>query len=346
MKRMKLLGIGSLLIAGVALAGTLTLVKPNGGENWELGSDKVIQWTADGVGTLVKLVLFQNGAKVGNIKQNLNATPGSYLWKVGSFEGGTAPAGGGFHVRIIAMDGSVKDDSDGMFSISPKLTIGQPGIGGTVAILGQGLSGVSQQSMLNQITRIDRIEPVPFTSDYGIYVPGRVIGQGFGVSQGDRPQNMIMLVAESKLNHVMFTMRIDEWHEGLILFKRPGDMPNGDYLVYLVNYVMQPVSNKVDLRIGNNKPEIVAVSPNWAPVSASRIQVILQGIYFNQAYDSRVAQLQMSGRYTNLDIDMWTDTLIKGKLMVPALPGNYEMVIVIVKNGRETWSNPVPFEVK
>ena len=49
MKKFLVLAIAILVLAGSVRAGTLTLVKPNGGETWAPGSDRLILWTAVGI---------------------------------------------------------------------------------------------------------------------------------------------------------------------------------------------------------------------------------------------------------------------------------------------------------
>ena len=96
----------------------LNLVSPNGYENWKQGSSHWITWTAGGYSGNVKLVLFQNGVKLGNIALNIPASDGSYHWKAGDYIGGTAPVGGGYGVRVITMDGVFRDDSEALFAIT------------------------------------------------------------------------------------------------------------------------------------------------------------------------------------------------------------------------------------
>jgi hypothetical protein len=103
--------------APFSIAG-LNLSSPNGGEIWEAGSTRPVTWNAVGVPGNVKLVLFQNGVKRGNIATDLAAGAGSYSWTVGSYIGGTASAGGGYTVRVIDMNGAYSDYSDAPFSIA------------------------------------------------------------------------------------------------------------------------------------------------------------------------------------------------------------------------------------
>jgi hypothetical protein len=126
---MKKTVIGFLLfgILLTALQAQLALIKPGTGDSWKLGTSQSIIWTFSvPASTLVKLVLFQNGVKVGNIAQNIAVSAVSLSWNVGSFEGGTAPTGSGFRIRIISMDGQFQHmGSD--FSIVPNISIIPPG---------------------------------------------------------------------------------------------------------------------------------------------------------------------------------------------------------------------------
>ena len=96
----------------------LTVTAPNGGETWPSGAVRSITWNAGGITGTIKLVLFQDGVKKGNIAMNLPAESGSYAWTVGSYIGGTAAVGAGFTIRAITMDGQNSDFSDAPFAIS------------------------------------------------------------------------------------------------------------------------------------------------------------------------------------------------------------------------------------
>ena len=97
----------------------LTLTSPNGSETWPLGCPRLITWTATGISANVKLVLFQNGVKKGNIISDIPIAKGYYRWTVGNYIGGTSGAGTGFTVRVITLDGTYRDDSDASFAITP-----------------------------------------------------------------------------------------------------------------------------------------------------------------------------------------------------------------------------------
>lgn len=106
---------------GISSGQTLTIVSPNGGEDWKLDGSQVVSWTYAGMpeGTRVKLLLFLNGAPAGTIAGNLPVGQKSYAWKVGALEGGgTAVAADGYKVRIKAVSQDWFDQSNGTFKIA------------------------------------------------------------------------------------------------------------------------------------------------------------------------------------------------------------------------------------
>ncbi len=96
----------------------LQMTSPNGGENWTIGSSHAITWNANGYVGTVRLVLFRNNTKVGQIATGINAAAGTYTWTAGQYSGGTAPAGSLYSIRLLAGDGSQEDFSDGPFTLS------------------------------------------------------------------------------------------------------------------------------------------------------------------------------------------------------------------------------------
>ncbi len=97
----------------------LQLTSPNGGENWSKGSSHAITWKAQsGVTGTVRLVLFKNNTKIGQITTGIDVAVKSYTWVVGQHAGGTAPAGELYSIRILTTDGTESDFSDGPFTIS------------------------------------------------------------------------------------------------------------------------------------------------------------------------------------------------------------------------------------
>jgi len=122
------------------MAARLTMVYPNGGEKLTLGSVVSISWTASNVNQNVKLVLLKDGGRLGIIADNLDPGGSPYRWTVGQYQGGTAPAGDGYQIRVRNMDNSLSDLSDSGFSLvasgSASLRVKQPN-GGENWLLGE-----------------------------------------------------------------------------------------------------------------------------------------------------------------------------------------------------------------
>jgi hypothetical protein len=122
MKKLLLIGLLLFVTYGIVYSGTLlTIISPNGGESWPLGSEKTIRWSADeSITNNVRLILFKNGTRVGLIAKNLNPRPGVYTWlKAGQYDGGMATAGPGYKIRVKEEGGTAMDDSDKPFYLTP-----------------------------------------------------------------------------------------------------------------------------------------------------------------------------------------------------------------------------------
>jgi hypothetical protein len=97
----------------------LTIQVPDGGESWELGSTKKIQWLATNIQTNCRLVLLKDGAVKGTMRDSFAPGHGENIWNwvVGSYQGGMASAGGGYKVRMELIDGSYRSESVAPFTI-------------------------------------------------------------------------------------------------------------------------------------------------------------------------------------------------------------------------------------
>jgi hypothetical protein len=106
----------------LALAGqTLTLVNPDAGEFYPQGGSTRIIWQYSGLQGTARLLLFQGSTNLGIIADNLPLTPQKYFWTVGQYQGGMAPVGNDYHVRIRVIDpvhGTVIDNGPA-FNIGP-----------------------------------------------------------------------------------------------------------------------------------------------------------------------------------------------------------------------------------
>jgi len=123
------------LLLAVACAGGLsaagiTLVSPNSGVNLTVGQKAHIHWTFSGYAdnTPVRIVLWQNGVKKGEIAANVpihssqyTAGHGGYVWTVGSLQGGSAAAGCGYAINVRVQDAT----GENAMSSQPFCIVGQ-----------------------------------------------------------------------------------------------------------------------------------------------------------------------------------------------------------------------------
>ncbi len=126
MKKIVNIVILALFYVSLASAASLTLIQPNGGDLCLGQQNYQIKWTAVGVNEKIKLVLFQNNTKIASIAENLDAGGSPYLWKVGTYIGGTAAAGSGYKVRVRTMSNGIDDYSDASFSLKTSAPPCQP----------------------------------------------------------------------------------------------------------------------------------------------------------------------------------------------------------------------------
>ena len=98
---------------------SLHLINPNGGEHWTIGTTKTITWEATNYTGTVRLVLFKNGVRFGNIATGITAAAGSYTWTVGQTQdAGTAPAGTDYRLYLRSTDNTLSDPSDYRFYLT------------------------------------------------------------------------------------------------------------------------------------------------------------------------------------------------------------------------------------
>ena len=95
----------------------LVLTAPNGGESWKRNAKQSITWRTSGSMESLKLTLWQNGVLIGTIADGVNPATGSYPWKVGAYNGGIAPLGTGYSIKIEDNGSTFNDESDAPFSI-------------------------------------------------------------------------------------------------------------------------------------------------------------------------------------------------------------------------------------
>lgn len=95
----------------------ITVLSPNGSENWQIGTNQNITWDADCLTAVLKITLWKDKVKVGVIAKNIPPEAGSYSWQVGQYSGGTAAAGTGYAIKIKEMGTAVSDASDEAFTL-------------------------------------------------------------------------------------------------------------------------------------------------------------------------------------------------------------------------------------
>ncbi|MCP4152125.1 MAG: hypothetical protein GY757_30570, partial [bacterium] len=107
----------------------ITVLSPNGGEDWYPGETTTITWDyyAFTASEPIRLVLMKGGTRVGTIAENLQISTRSYQWTVGDYDGGTAGPGDDYRIRIETMVSDYPDQSDSDFTIlSPAIILQAP----------------------------------------------------------------------------------------------------------------------------------------------------------------------------------------------------------------------------
>jgi hypothetical protein len=107
----------------VESSGPFSIVKlsvkmPNGGESWQIGTTQNITWVAKSISGNLRIVLFKDGLKVGNIANNIDPLLGTYSWSVGQHDSGTATAGTGYQVQVREIETEAGDRSDAFFTLT------------------------------------------------------------------------------------------------------------------------------------------------------------------------------------------------------------------------------------
>ncbi|MCH8033697.1 MAG: hypothetical protein IH950_08080 [Bacteroidetes bacterium] len=104
-------------------ANQITVTSPNGGENWQIGSDQVITWD-DNFSDNVKIQLFKSDTLYSTIRVS-TASDGSWSWNNIS---DTIPPGSDYKIKISSfVDSSVFDFSDNNFTLfAQEITVTSP----------------------------------------------------------------------------------------------------------------------------------------------------------------------------------------------------------------------------
>jgi hypothetical protein len=96
----------------------ISVKAPNGGESWQINTMQNITWTAKSITNNLRIVLFKDGVKVGNIVNSLSPLTSSYAWTTGSYVGGTATAGTSYQVQVREIGTDAGDRSDATFTLT------------------------------------------------------------------------------------------------------------------------------------------------------------------------------------------------------------------------------------
>jgi hypothetical protein len=104
-------GTGTILNDDSAPTAKITVLSPNGRENWKIGQSKQIQWTSTGVAGSVRIDLARDGTNFTEQLAGSTTNDGVDLWAV------TGPATNSARIRVCTVDLTVCDASDGVFRI-------------------------------------------------------------------------------------------------------------------------------------------------------------------------------------------------------------------------------------
>ncbi len=101
--------------AGGPIQPSLTLVSPNGGESWQVGSQHAIRWTSTGSIANVSLAYSTDNFATSHVIVASTANTGSYNWTIPNDPSTTA------RVRVASTISptTIRDDSDANFTIQP-----------------------------------------------------------------------------------------------------------------------------------------------------------------------------------------------------------------------------------
>jgi len=91
---------------------TITVISPNGGETWQVGSNQEITWTSSGTSGNVRIELSTNNGSSWSDIVPTTPDDGSYTWTVANTPSTSCL------VRITDVDGSPTDQSNAVFTIS------------------------------------------------------------------------------------------------------------------------------------------------------------------------------------------------------------------------------------
>ncbi|MCX6150795.1 MAG: YCF48-related protein [Ignavibacteriales bacterium] len=115
-------GSSSTLLKYSNVPKTITVISPNGGENWEYGTTRNITWTSSNVTNIKIEVTTNNGTNWNVVTASTSAATGSYLWSVNYGPSANCK------IKISdAADATVNDVSNNTFTVYEKsITLTSP----------------------------------------------------------------------------------------------------------------------------------------------------------------------------------------------------------------------------
>jgi hypothetical protein len=93
---------------------SITVISPNGGQSWVVGTKKAVTWSVAYLAGYVKIELLKSGSSVRTITSSVAASSGLYNWSIYTSQS----AGRDYRIRITSTSNpAVSDASDGNFTI-------------------------------------------------------------------------------------------------------------------------------------------------------------------------------------------------------------------------------------
>lgn len=215
----------------------ISVISPNGGENWLPGSIENITWTASNVSSTVEITLWQNGSSR-TIADHVDPLSGSYPWTVGDYMGGTAQTGQGYTICVKEEGTTIEDCSNVPFTIlsQPTIVVTSPNGGETwspnqIRKITWNISEVTSTLKIilwkNRVLQGPIVEDLPpYSTDFewtvGNYGGGPVAqGQGFAIEITDQGASAADTSDESFIISDWSTIKVispnggETWSKGL-----------------------------------------------------------------------------------------------------------------------------------
>lgn len=156
-------------VSVTALAQTITVTAPRGGERWVKGSPQVITWQAPGISGNVMLFALAVGTNAQyKIAEGIPASQGTYPWTAGSMVGGSLQPNRQYRIRV-SKDAQHFGDSPGAITLLPPASnqgsVTQPG-GGQIQPSQPNISVTKPTQPNFDIAHAPKLEIVEFKYNY------------------------------------------------------------------------------------------------------------------------------------------------------------------------------------